>query len=200
MIFRWQYQKEPSLASATLREDVLGLVEHEGVTVFLTTHNLAEAEKLCGLVGVIRKGKLLMVGSPNEIRNSSTATRAEILGHGFNDAALTKLRERPEVAAVERRNGNLIIDLRREADVAPLVGLLVSAGGAVEGVRKCQASLEDVFLSMAYLSLWPARYNRSQAQWPDRCGCNLWLRERSRTERRGGRRIVPDCRGCYRLL
>ena len=39
-----------------------------GVTVFLNTHNLSEAEKLCAQVGVIRQGKLLTVGNPDALR------------------------------------------------------------------------------------------------------------------------------------
>lgn len=40
------------VAAPSLREDLARLVAREGVTVFLNTHNLAEAEKLCALVGV----------------------------------------------------------------------------------------------------------------------------------------------------
>lgn len=47
------------IAAASLRDDLRTLVEREGVTVFLTMHNLAEAEKLCHRVGIIRQGRLL---------------------------------------------------------------------------------------------------------------------------------------------
>src|SRR5690606_576846 len=56
------------IAAASLRDDLAALVEQEGATVFLNTHNLPEAEKLCGLVGVIRQGKLLAVDSPDRLR------------------------------------------------------------------------------------------------------------------------------------
>ncbi|MEM5774487.1 MAG: ABC transporter ATP-binding protein, partial [Anaerolineaceae bacterium] len=47
------------VASAALRDDLEKLVHQEGLTVFLTTHNLAEAESLCSQIAVINKGKLL---------------------------------------------------------------------------------------------------------------------------------------------
>ena len=56
------------IAAAALREDLVRLAASEGLTVFLTTHNLSEAEKLCHRVGVIRQGELLAVGSPDELR------------------------------------------------------------------------------------------------------------------------------------
>jgi len=136
------------VAAASLRQDLLTLAERENVTLFLTTHNLAEAEKLCGKVGVIRQGKLLAVGHPDELRARSGAPRAEVVGRGFNEEVLASLRARPEVAAADLQNERLLIDLRGEVDIAPLVSLMVSAGVEVEEVRKGKASLEEVFLTL----------------------------------------------------
>lgn len=136
------------VAAAALHEDLSSLVAREGVTVFLTTHNLAEAEKLCAQVGVIRQGKLLAVGHPDELRSRTGGPKAEIVGRGLNEGALALLRQRPEVAAAEIRNGRLSLDLRGDVDVAPLVSLLVGAGVEVEEVRKGKASLEEVFLTL----------------------------------------------------
>jgi ABC-2 type transport system ATP-binding protein len=136
------------VAAATLRNDLASLVAREGVTVFLTTHNLTEAEKLCAQVGVIRQGKLLTVGNPDELRLRTGGPQAEIVGHGFNDQLLALLRERPEVANAELQNNHLTIELRGESKVGPLVSLIVRSGGEVEEVRKGKASLEDVFLTL----------------------------------------------------
>jgi len=136
------------IAAAALREDLASLGTREGVTVFLTTHNLSEAEKLCGLVGVIRQGKLMAVGHPDELRAQVGGPRVEIVGRGFSENALALLRARPEVSAAERQNGHLSIHLRAETDIAPLVNLMVSAGVEVEEVRKGTASLEEAFLTM----------------------------------------------------
>jgi len=136
------------VAAAALRDDLAALAAREGVTVFLTTHNLVEAEKLCNQVGVIRQGKLLAVGHPDELRARRGAPQAEIVGRGFDENLLAALRARPEVAAAEVRNGRLAIDLRGEIDVAPLVSLIVGAGAQIEEVRKGKASLEEVFLAL----------------------------------------------------
>src|SRR5215469_6230716 len=76
------------VAAATLRDDLDGLVKREGVTVFLNTHNLAEAEKFCAQVGVIRKGKLLKVGNPDELRFKQGGRQADIVGRSFTDDML----------------------------------------------------------------------------------------------------------------
>ncbi|MHB1416213.1 MAG: ABC transporter ATP-binding protein [Chloroflexota bacterium] len=136
------------VASAALREDIRTLAEREGTTVFLTTHNLAEAEKLCGRVAVIRKGKLVAEGHPDELRARTGGPQVEVFGRGFTEEALAALRLRPEVAGVKRENGHVVIDLRQDTATAPLVGALVGAGVEVEEVRKGTASLEEAFLAM----------------------------------------------------
>jgi ABC-2 type transport system ATP-binding protein len=136
------------VAAAALRDDLATLVKQEGVTVFLNTHNLTEAERLCALVGVIRKGKLLALGNPDDLRFKQGGAQAEIVGRGFTDEVLGLLRERPEVASAEVQNGHLILGMRGNSEVGPLVSLIVRHGGEVEEVRKGAASLEDVFLTL----------------------------------------------------
>ena len=136
------------VAATALRDDLADLAAREGVTVFLTTHNMAEAEKLCRQVGVIRQGKLIALGSPDELRARSGSPQVEITGSGFTENILNLLRAHPEVATAEMQNEHLSIHLRQETDVAPLVSLLVGAGVQVEEVRKGKASLEEVFLTL----------------------------------------------------
>ncbi|OAT79347.1 ABC transporter ATP-binding protein [Desulfotomaculum copahuensis] len=136
------------VAAAALRDDLAALTAREGVTVFLTTHNLAEAEKLCALVGVISHGKLLVSGNPDELRARSGGPRAEVTGRGFSNEVIKQLQARPEVRAAGLQNGRLYLDLRRDASMAPLVKLLVNAGVEVEEVHRGKASLEEVFLTL----------------------------------------------------
>ena len=136
------------LAAAALRNDLASLVAREGATVFLNTHNLTEAEKLCAQVAVIREGKLMTVGAPDELRARTGGPQAEIVGHGFTEQMLATLRERPEVAQADLHNSHLLLELRGESEVGPLVRLLVQAGAEVEEVRRGKASLEDVFLTL----------------------------------------------------
>jgi ABC-2 type transport system ATP-binding protein len=136
------------MAATAMRDDLAALAAREGVTVFLTTHNMAEAEKLCSHVAVIREGSLVVLGHPDELRARAGGPRVEIVGRGFIEDALTLLRSRPEVAGAEVHNERLAIDLREETDTAPLVSLLVGAGVQVEEVRRGKASLEEVFLTL----------------------------------------------------
>jgi ABC-2 type transport system ATP-binding protein len=136
------------VASAALRDDLSLLVTREGATVFLTTHNLPEAESICNLVGVIRQGRLLTVDTPAHIRTHGGEQKVEFVGTGFTPAVLEALRMRPDVADVKASNGTLTLALHDDRPVAPLVRLLVEGGCDIEEVHKGAASLEQAFLAL----------------------------------------------------
>lgn len=136
------------VAAALLREDIAKLAEQEGVTVFLNTHNLTEAEKLCAQIGVIRNGKLLSVGSPDQLTRGKDANRLEIKGNGFTQQILSELRNQPQVESVIEQNSHLEITLSNIAEASSIVSFLINAGAQIEEVHKNKANLEDVFLKM----------------------------------------------------
>ena len=136
------------MAAAAVREELAALVSREGITIFLTTHNMAEAERLCSLVAVVRAGRLIALGSPAELRASTGAPHAEIVGRGFAVSAMDAVRALPQVRSVEQRDGQLRVELVAGGAVAPLVRMLVEAGAEIDEVRSGQASLEDVFVTL----------------------------------------------------
>jgi ABC-2 type transport system ATP-binding protein len=136
------------VAAAALREDLANLAANEGITVFLTTHNLAEAERLCTRVGVISRGKLITVGHPDDLRARSGKERVEITGNGFTERALALLKDYADVGAAELAGDRLVLSLAPGAKTAPIVSLLVREGVEIEEVRKGVASLEEAFLTI----------------------------------------------------
>jgi ABC-2 type transport system ATP-binding protein len=136
------------VASAALREDLEMLASREGVTIFLTTHNLAEAEKLCNQVGVINHGQLLALGSPADLRSRTSAPRLYVSGQGFSSQVIENLRGNTLVSRVQQHNGQVVMDLNDMARSHEIVTQLVSAGVQIDEVRKEKADLEDVFLRL----------------------------------------------------
>ena len=136
------------VASASLRDDLARLAEQEGVTIFLTTHNLSEAEKLCALVGVIRRGRLLDFGTPSALRTARGAPVVRITGRGLSDDILAEVGTLDGVSDVSREGETLVLVLSGNSEIAPLVAWLVGRGVGIEEVRRDRASFEDVFLEM----------------------------------------------------
>jgi ABC-2 type transport system ATP-binding protein len=136
------------MSASAVRDDLASLVAQDGVTVFLTTHNMTEAEKLCSQVAVIRQGNLVAVAQPDELRAQTGSPRVEIMGRGFSRETMARIRAHPQVVAAEVHNGRLNIDLCEETDAAPLVSLLVGTGARVEEVRRGKANLEEAFMQL----------------------------------------------------
>ena len=136
------------IAANDLREELMTLVHREGVTVFLTTHNLTEAERLCSRVAVIRQGRLLAHGHPDELRARAGGQKVEIVGRGFSDQIVATLRNRPEIRSAAIQNSRLLIELQDHSGVSPLIPVLLGAGVEIEEIRKGRATLEDVFLTL----------------------------------------------------
>jgi ABC-2 type transport system ATP-binding protein len=138
------------LAAAALRDDIAALARQEGTTVFLTTHNLAEAETLCSLIGIVRAGRLVAFGSPEALRARVGRSNVEIFGAGWTAAGLARVRALPQVARVTEEPNRLVVAFTKNSleEPAPVVGELVAAGAQIEAVRRGNASLEDAFLAL----------------------------------------------------
>ncbi len=136
------------MAAVTLNKDLVRLVKQEGTTVFLNTHNLTDAENYCDQIGIIRKGRLVAVGNPDELRMKYSGSQIEVVGSGFNAQVVMRLHQQEGILAVEPHPNRLVLKLRDTRDVAPYVNMIVQAGGIVEEVHREQGSLEDVFIKL----------------------------------------------------
>jgi ABC-2 type transport system ATP-binding protein len=135
-------------AAVAVREHLSTLAEREGVTVFLTTHNMAEAEKICAQIAVIRQGRLVALGAPDELRVKTGRPQVVVSGQGFTTQVLNLLRQRPEIESVEIQNHHLTIQMHTDPDIPALIGLLAGEGVQVTEVRQGKASLEETYLQL----------------------------------------------------
>ena len=137
-----------------LWEEVARLAAEEGVTVFLTTQYLEEADALADRVGIIDRGHIVAEGTP-------TALKAEI-GRPTVEAAPREAGDRERLAAVlerfgPRAGGSPHAAAARleggEAQLADVVRALDSEGIAIETLQLHAPSLDDVFLAKTGRSL-----------------------------------------------
>lgn len=136
------------IAAVSFGADLARLAEREGTTVFLTSHNLAEVEKLCSQIAVIRRGELVAYGSPGEIRAEAGGRYLKIIGSGLSQHSVDLLRCKPFVTDVALFADHVRIGMADVSHVAPLVRLLVESGVEIEEVRKGTVSLEEAFIGL----------------------------------------------------
>jgi ABC-2 type transport system ATP-binding protein len=137
-------------AALMVTDMIQALSRREGRTVFLCTHNLLEAQRLCDRVGVISQGVLRAVGSPDELARhlwSTLKVRIECRANAGLDVSRVASSQ-PGVRSVEGDGDALIVELDGRESVPTLVGALVTAGAAIYGVVVQKHSLEDVYFEI----------------------------------------------------
>ena len=140
------------LAATAVHHDLADLAAAEGITVLLTTNDLAQAEALCTQVAVMHHGSLLAAGSMADICALGAQPRLEIVGRGFTDEVVALLSRRPEVASISRLDNGLALDLNGNVDTAPLVSLLVESSADVEEVKRNHMTLQSAFMALVQQS------------------------------------------------
>ena len=132
------------IAARELRAIVREL-RSEGRTVFLTTHDMAEAEAVCDRVTLIDRGRLLATESPGALsRQLSRFERVEC--EGADAGLLEELARRPGVTRVTAHAGAVRIEVDDQTAVTDVMRHL--AAGGVTALRVSRPTLEEVYLSM----------------------------------------------------
>ncbi|HBY93930.1 MAG: ABC transporter ATP-binding protein [Ardenticatenaceae bacterium] len=134
-------------AARTVRE-FLEQLKASGRTIFLTTHNLDEAERLADRIGVL-KTHLVAVDTPDALRHRLFGRRT-VVALAQTQPALVEVAARlPFVRQATLRDGSLVVDLGDPDRENPaLVTALVQAGAQIRTVVEERASLEDVYLQL----------------------------------------------------
>jgi ABC-type multidrug transport system ATPase subunit len=138
------------------------LARDDGVTVFLTTQYLEEADVLADRVGIIDHGHIVAEGSPEELKETVGRPTVEVVPADPN--------ERERAAMIIARFGEpcgsdrgVAVRLRTgEADLAGIVRALDAENVRVEHLQLHQPSLDDVFLAKTGRSLEGAAEEEEQ--------------------------------------
>jgi ABC-2 type transport system ATP-binding protein len=132
-------------ASKTVRDFILEL-KRENRTIFLNTHLLSEAEKLCDRVGII-KTKLLAVDTPENLIQSLSGTKTVIQLEIVNDKIIMAV-EKLKSGEVEVIDNKLVINvIDPELENPDILKAIQSAGGRIQLVNEVKSTLEEVYLN-----------------------------------------------------
>jgi len=131
-------------AAKTVRDFILEL-KKENRTIFLNTHLLSEAERLCDKVGII-KTKLLAVDTPENLTQSLSGTKTVIQLETVNDKIIMAV-EKLKPGEVEVSDNKLVINVTDpELENPDILKAIETVGGRVQLVNEVTSTLEDVYL------------------------------------------------------
>ncbi len=133
-------------SAKTVREFILDLKKQKK-TIFLNTHNLDEAQRICDRIGILNT-KLMAVGTPEELERSVGARRTVIQLEQINDAILNSVKKL-SLGNVTRDDNKLTIELANPFRENPaVIRTIVEAGGNIQTVFVSSSSLEDTYLKL----------------------------------------------------
>jgi ABC-2 type transport system ATP-binding protein len=131
-------------AAKTVRDFILAL-KKENRTIFINTHLLSEAEKLCDRIGII-KTKLLAVDTPENLIQSLSGTKTVIQLETINDKIIMAV-EKLKPGKVEVNDNKLVIDvIDPELENPDIFQAIQTAGGRIQLVNEVKSTLEEVYL------------------------------------------------------
>jgi ABC-2 type transport system ATP-binding protein len=137
------------VATRLVHDMITHLSHDEERTVFLCTHNLDEAQKLCDRVAVLEHGRVVALGTPAELASKiGRSQRLEIqVARGDEEIALRLLAEAPGVSA-HREDSTIVAAGPEWAAIPGLVTSLASAGMRIYRVAPQEASLEEAYFAL----------------------------------------------------
>src|SRR5487761_16938 len=133
-------------SSKTVRDFILDL-KNEKRTIFLNTHNLDEAQKICDKIAILNT-KLMAMGTPEELERSVSGRKSGIQLEQVSDAILSALKKLT-LGNIAVDGNRLTIDVTDpEKENVAIVDALVRAGGHVQSVTVVGSTLEDAYLRL----------------------------------------------------
>jgi ABC-2 type transport system ATP-binding protein len=133
-------------AAKTVREFIIAL-RAQGRTVFLCTHNLDEADRLCDRIAFFRHS-VIRIDTPDHLRAElyGRATEFRLMPHPRPED-LARVRAVPGVRDAKLENGSIVVEAPDPLVTNPLlVKALVDGGAEIAFVTERKAHLEDVYL------------------------------------------------------
>lgn len=138
-------------AAKTVR-DFIEELKAEGRTIFMTTHNLDEAEKICDRVGIFSQ-ELLSLDTPTNLRKQLFGRKVVFHLRDVNQAWSEHIRNIEGVNAIEVVDNKIVVSLDHPEESNPqIIEYLVNSGAQVRFVGEIRHSLEQVYLEMVKTS------------------------------------------------
>ena len=132
-----------------VRDIILNLAHNQGKTVFLSSHNLDEVQRICNRIALIDKGQIKIYGELDKLRQGASQQEL-IIETGAKETsvlqkAVDELKKLPYITDCRLETGRIHINLKGKVEVSEIVAFLAQKGVPIEGVKKSEVSLEEIY-------------------------------------------------------
>jgi len=134
--------------AAKLVRDFIEELKTEGTTIFISTHNLDEADRLCQRIAIF-KSRLITVDTPDRLRTQLFGKRIVFHLSRVSQNMVDLVRALPFIQGVEAVENKLVVNLDQPESQNPvIIRKLVEVGADIQYVGQIRHSLEDIYLQL----------------------------------------------------
>lgn len=138
--------------ASRLVRDFIEQLKESGVTIFICTHNLDEADRLCQRIGIF-KTRLVAVDTPANLRQSLFGRKVVFHLKELDPRWIDLVRSLNFVHEVQAIDSRLLVSLSKPEEENPIIiRSLIEAGAQVQFVGELKHSLEDIYMEMIHKS------------------------------------------------
>ncbi|MGD2174099.1 MAG: ABC transporter ATP-binding protein [Candidatus Brocadiaceae bacterium] len=135
--------------SARLIRGIVSEMNRGGLTVFLTTHNMSEAEQMCDRVAIISHGNIVAIDTPAQLRNAMESSQYVTVSFEDGGPSEDQLKDLPGVDRLSVGEDGFRLSTQHPGRVVTeVVKLAERSGCAIGEVATCKPTLEDVFVQL----------------------------------------------------
>jgi ABC-2 type transport system ATP-binding protein len=132
-----------------LRQIMLDLVHTQNKTIFLSSHDLDEVQRICNRIALIDRGEIVLYGELENLRREIGQGGVVIeTAQDVPALLLQELAGLPRLGFQSRQERRLVFSPPAETDVSEIVAFLVERGVGIEGVKRQETSLEDMYAAI----------------------------------------------------
>jgi ABC-2 type transport system ATP-binding protein len=132
-----------------VRDIILDLAHNQGKTIFLSSHNLDEVQRICNRIALIDEGQIKIYGELDKLKEGA-GQQELIIETGAKESvvlkqAVNELKNLPYIANCWLETGRIHVNLRDKAEVAEIVAILSRRKVPIEEIKRSEIALEKIY-------------------------------------------------------
>jgi ABC-2 type transport system ATP-binding protein len=129
-----------------VRQIMLDVAHKENKTVFLSSHNLDEVQRICNRIALIDRGEIKLYGELESLRREMGRGRVVIeTAQDIPESLLAELTSLPHLGLQSKKERSLIFSPQEGTETSDIISLLAGRGVKIEEATRKEASLEELY-------------------------------------------------------
>jgi ABC-2 type transport system ATP-binding protein len=129
-----------------MRQIMLNIAHKENKTIFLSSHNLDEVQRICNRIALIDRGKIKLYGELESLRRGMSKGGVVIeIAQDIPEPLLAELKSLSHLGFQEKKERTLIFSPREGMEISDIISFLAGRGVKIEEAIRKEASLEEMY-------------------------------------------------------